>query len=71
MKIIKRIVFILVSLFFLLLLSYNVYKFVCVNILKKEIVTINGYVAFDVVSGSMEPTIHIGDMIIVDTKINH
>ena len=69
MKIIKRIVFILVSLFFLLLLSYNVYKFVCVNILKKEIVTINGYVAFDVVSGSMEPTIHIGDMIIVDTKI--
>lgn len=69
MKIIKRIVFVIVSIFFLLLLSYNVYKFVCTDILKKDIVTINGYVALDVVSGSMEPTLRIGDMIIVDTKV--
>lgn len=69
MKIIKKIIFIIISIILLLLLTYNIYKFICVNILKKDITTINGYAILEVASGSMEPTLHVGDMIIIDTKI--
>ncbi len=71
MKIIKRIVLIIISIFLILLLSYNVYKFICTKILKKDMVPINGYVTLGVVSGSMEPTLQIGDLIIIDTKIKN
>lgn len=69
MKIVKKIIFITISIFLLILLTYNIYKFICINILKKDITTINGYAILEVASGSMEPTLHVGDMIIIDTKI--
>ncbi len=69
MKIVKKILVAIISIIVILILSYNIYKFVCINILKKDMATINGYVALEVISGSMEPTINIGDIIIVDTKI--
>lgn len=52
-----------------MILGFNIYKFVCLNILKKDMAPINGYIVLEVVSGSMEPTLHIGDVIVVDTKV--
>lgn len=47
---------------------YNIYNFVSVNILNKKITTIGGYGMLEVVSGSMEPNIHKGDIIFINTK---
>ena len=38
------------------------------RVLKKDLTSIFGYSLLEVVSGSMEPTIHIGDLILIDTK---
>ncbi len=69
MKILGKILGCIISAVILILLLYNIYKFICVNVLKKNIATINGYAMLDVNTGSMEPTIQIGDIIIIDTKI--
>lgn len=69
MKILKKVLIAILVIFFALVMIYNIYKFICINILKKDMATINGYVTLEVVSGSMEPTINKGDLIIVDTKI--
>ena len=68
MKVAKKIAFAIISMFFMLLLSYNIYNFVCVNIFKQDITTIGGYGLLEVVSGSMEPTIQVGDLIVINTK---
>lgn len=68
MKLIKRILLILVTSALGLILAYNISSFVALNILHQDLATINGYAALEVVSGSMEPTIHVGDMIIINTK---
>lgn len=67
MKILKQIIFTIVTIILVLLLTYNVYNFVSIKILKKDIATVFGYAILEVVSGSMEPTIHVGDMIVIDT----
>ena len=68
MKVIKR-VFVAIVLFLLgALLLYNVYNFISIKILKKDLAPIQGYAVLEVVSGSMEPNIHIGDMIVINTK---
>lgn len=36
--------------------------------LKKDLASVNGYATLEVVSGSMEPTIDIGDLIIINQK---
>lgn len=69
MKIIKGILKVLVILILVIVLSYNVFNFYQMKVLKKDYVDINGYSALEVVSGSMEPTIKIGDMIIINTKV--
>lgn len=51
------------------MLSYNIYNFVEVNVLNKDLATVNGYAVLEVVSGSMEPEIYIGDIVVIDTKV--
>lgn len=68
MKIFKKFIFIITTIILTILVSYNIYSFICINILNKDFVTINGYAFLEVVSGSMEPEINIGDIIIIDTK---
>lgn len=68
MKIAKKILTVILVLLVGLLVSYNLYKFICTKILKQDIATIGGCTALEVVSGSMEPTLHIGDMIVINTK---
>ena len=68
MRIIKRIFFTIATLLLILLFLFNFYTFFCIKILKQDLAIVNGYASLEVVSGSMEPTIHIGDMIVIDTK---
>jgi len=68
MKIIKKILFIILAFVLSLFLLYNFYTFVSVQILKEDLPTVFGYAFLEVVSGSMEPTIQIGDMILIDTN---
>ena len=71
MKIIKRIFLAIVTIILALLLIFNIYNFICLKILKQDLTSIRGYALLEVVSGSMEPTIHVGDMIIIDTNSSH
>lgn len=68
MKRIKKVLFTLVTIILIIVLSYNAYNFINVKILKNDMTSIFGYSILEVVSGSMEPSIHVGDMIIIDTK---
>lgn len=71
MKRVKKIVVIIVAILLGLLLTYNIYNLVSLKIMKKDIASINGYAVLEVVSGSMEPTINVGDMIIINTKVKN
>lgn len=68
MKRIKKIVFVILSILLGLVLAFNVYNFISIKVLHKDLAAINGYALLEVVSGSMEPTIYKGDMIIINTK---
>lgn len=69
MKIFKKIITIIISIILLLILSFNIFNFISIKLLGNELPTINGYGVLEVISGSMEPKISIGDMVIIDTKI--
>lgn len=68
MKIIKRLFLTIVVLLLVGLLLFNVYNFINIKVLKKDLTNVFGYSLLEVVSGSMEPTIHVGDLILIDTK---
>lgn len=68
MKLLKRVLIIIITIILSLILVFNIYNFICLKIMHKDLATINGYALLEVVSGSMEPTIKVGDMIIIDTK---
>lgn len=70
MKRVKKIIFVILSILLGLILIFNVYNFILIKVLHKDLASINGYALLEVVSGSMEPTIHKGDMIIINTKEN-
>ena len=69
MKYIKKIIGVIITIILLIVLSFNVFNFISINILNNNLPTINGYAILEVVSGSMEPKISIGDMVIIDTKV--
>lgn len=66
MKIVKKVIIGLFSVLLGLLFIFNIYNFVSVKVLKNDIASINGYAILEVISGSMEPTIHVGDLIIIN-----
>lgn len=68
MKTAKKIVLIIFSILISIILLYNIYNFICINVLDKKITTVGGYGMLEVVSGSMEPTIHVGDIIVINTN---
>ncbi len=71
MKLLKAILFKLILVVMVCIVAFNLYNFICLNVLKEDLATVNGYAILEVVSGSMEPTIHVGDMIIIDTKVEN
>lgn len=68
MKRIKKIVFVILSILLGLVLAFNIYNFISIKVMHKDLASINGYAILEVVSGSMEPTIYKGDIIIINTK---
>lgn len=68
MKWLKKGIFIICTLLLTIILVINLYSFVSIKVFKQDVATIAGYSMLEVVSGSMEPTIHVGDMIIINTK---
>lgn len=70
MKLVKKVFAIIIITFLGLILICNIYRFICTKILKRDIATVAGFAALEVISGSMEPTLHVGDMIIINTKAN-
>lgn len=68
MKRIKKIVFVILSILLGLILAFNIYNFISIKVMHKDLASINGYAMLEVVSGSMEPTILKGDIIIINTK---
>lgn len=68
MKLVKNIFIKIIWIILFILIGFNIYNFVSINILHKDIADINGYALLEVVSGSMDPTIKIGDVIVIDTN---
>ncbi len=68
MKLLKKILFTILTIFMLVILIFNLYNFYSIKILKKDLPTINGYGILEVASGSMSPTLNIGDLIIINTN---
>ncbi len=68
MKVVKRVLVTFITTLLVVLLVINVYSFISIKLMKKDLATVFGYSTLEVVSGSMEPTIHIGDLIFIDTK---
>ena len=64
-KIISKTLTVLLIVFTILVMSLAAYNFISVKILNKDYPNLFGYTFFEIVSGSMSPTIEKGDMIIV------
>ena len=64
-KVVSKILTVFFVSFTILIMSLAIYNFVSVKILNKSYPNIFGYTFFEIVSGSMSPTIEKGDMIFV------
>lgn len=60
-EIIKKII----TVFLIVILVINLYSIFCSKILKQDLVSIFGYSNLKIVSGSMQPKIKVGDLIII------
>ena len=65
MKIAKKIINIFFVIFIILIIVINMYILYNRVVQKKDVIKINGYSTFIVISGSMEPTINVDDLIII------
>lgn len=70
MKIVKKVITVFVTIILLLVLSFNLFNFISIKLLGNNLPTINGYAYLEVISGSMEPKIKKGDIVIIDTKVS-
>lgn len=68
MKLLKKILLTFITIFVVFLVTFNVYNFVSIKLLHKDLALVNGYAVLEVISGSMEPTIKVGDLIIINTN---
>ncbi len=68
MKIVKRVLLIIITVILVLILIFNLNNFIQIKIMKKDLATLGGYAVLEVVTGSMEPTIKVGDLIVINTK---
>lgn len=64
----KKIILILIKFCIIFLFFISIYHFINLKILKNDIAPVCGYTILEVASGSMQPTIEVGDLIIINTK---
>lgn len=68
MKIFDRVGQFLINVLIVLIVlvtAFSVYSFVMINVMDRDYVSLFGYTYFEVVSGSMEPSIGVNDIVIV------
>ena len=65
MELIKKILKILINSLLILIIAFVLYGFFQLKILKRNYVNYFGYTFFEVISGSMSPTINVYDLVIV------
>lgn len=68
MKIVKKLGKMILWFLLIIIILYNLYTFLSFKVFKKNLVGIGGYAMLEVVSGSMEPTIQTGDLIIINQE---
>lgn len=68
MKTLKKIIRVIIATIIILIVALNVYNFINLKVLNKDLSTIFGYSTLEVVSGSMKPTIEVGELIVIDTN---
>lgn len=66
LKIISRVLTVLLIVFTFAIMSLAIYNFVSIKVLHKDYPNLFGHTFFEIVSGSMSPTIEKGDMIVVE-----
>lgn len=71
MKIAKKMMNIFFIIFIVLVIVMNIYFLYMKLIQKEEVININGYSVFIVISGSMEPNINVGDLIITKKESDY
>lgn len=69
-KIIKIVVNVLVVIL-TVAIFFSIYNLISLKVLHKDYTNIIGYSIFEVVTGSMEPTISVGDLVIVKRESNY
>ncbi len=67
MRWIKKIIGAILTTIIILIVTLNVYNFINIKVLNKDLSSLFGYSMLEVVSGSMEPTIKVGEIIVIDT----
>ena len=73
-KILNKIVKIVVNVLVVILtvaIFFSIYNLISLKILHKDYSNIIGYSMFEVVTGSMEPTLNVGDLIIIKKENNY
>lgn len=68
MNAVKKVVEAAIMLLVVFTLFINISNYVQIKILHKNIADFYGYAFLEVVSGSMEPTINVGDLVIINTR---
>ncbi len=63
---IKKVIRVILLTLIVIVTSYNAYNLINTKIFKNDITVVNKKAILEVVSGSMEPTIKIGDLIVID-----
>ncbi len=71
MEIVKKVLNSILIIITILIIIFNLYILYNREILKQDTVKVFGYSAFIIVSGSMEPTINVDDLIIIKEENNY
>ena len=73
-KILNKIALVIVNILVILvtiLIFFSIYNFISLKYLHKDYTSIIGFSVFEVVTGSMEPTLNVGDLIIIKNYDNY
>lgn len=71
MKQVKKVIFNVLAVIIGIIFLVNLYSFIMIRVMHKDIAPIFGYSTLEVVSGSMEPTISVGDIILINTNVKN
>jgi len=62
----KKIIEIVLNILIIITIILVIYALIQIKVLKKDYINLFNFTAFEVITGSMSPTIEIGDMVVVE-----